>query len=231
MLSVIFIWISVLIIPIQITEKYSIELCSQVLCSNTDKERGKQKLGKNRGTLEPDLCSRSTGGSNRARALMEGITGKICRSKKQETNRKNSSNVSIPSSTLKKPTKTTTIKTSTATLTTASNTERYNGNTKPPEEELSNLKNLILNSDADFKKILTKIATTLKKKASASSTTSSTTRSSPTPTTKQPTRGRSPKAENSLELGRVRTDNVKITWFKPPTSPNRRKSVHRDTFS
>ena len=219
-----------MIIPIQITEKYSIELCSQVLCSNTDKERGKQKLGKNRGTLEPDLCSRSTGGSNRARALMEGITGKICR--RQETNRKNSSssNVSIPSSTLEKPTKTTTIKTSTATLTTASKTERYNGSTKPPEEELSNLKNLILNSDADFKKILTKIATTLKEKASASSTTSST-RSSTTPTTKQPTRGRSPKAENSLELGRVRTDHVKITWFKPPTSPNRRKSVHRDTFS
>merc|ERR1711874_526405 len=111
----------------------------------------------------------------------------------------------------------------------------YEGSTKPPEkEELSKLKNFILNSDGDFKKILTKIARVLENKTFASSTTSTTQKSSTISTRKQPTSGRSPKAkaEHLAELGRVRTDNVKITWFsRQQQEEEQRKSVYKDTFS
>ena len=185
------------------------------------------------GNLQPKLCSKSpsAGGSTRAQKLMERITDKICRSP-QAPNQNNNTNNNIPLSTLEKATKTSTIKTSTTTSTTTSSTERYKASTKPPEkEELSKLKNFILNSNGDLKKILTKIATVLENKTSASSTTSTTPKSLTSPTTKRPTNGRSPKADLP-ELGRVRTDNVEITWFsRQQKTEEQRKSLYKDTFS
>merc|ERR1719341_3232410 len=192
---------------------------AKTLCSSkTDRERGKVKpAGKNHANLEPEFCSKSpsAGGSTRARKLMERITDKICRNPQAPNQNNNSTNTNndIPASTMEKATTTSTIKTSTTTSTTTSSTNRYKASTKPPEkEELSKLKNFILNSNGDLKKILTKIATVLQNKTSASSTTSTTPKSLTIPTTKQPTSGRFPKADLP-ELGRVRTDNVEITWF------------------
>ena len=214
---------------------------AKTLCSQTEqsRERGnaKQKNDKNRESSGPELCfkSPSTGGSTRAQKLMEKITDKICRnSEAPNQNNNNSSsktNSDIPSSTLEKQTKTSTIKTSTTTSTTTSSTERHKGSTEPPKkEEWSKLKNFIQNSSGDFKNILKKIATVLENKTSASSTTSTTPKT--VPTTTRPAGGRSPKAEHLPELGRVRTDNVKITWFsRQEKTEERRKSVYEDTFS
>ena len=211
---------------------------AKTLCSQTEqsRERGNAKQnGKNRGSSEPELCfkSPSTGGSTRAQKLMEKITDKICRNSEapNQNNNSNNTNNNIPSSTLEKTTKTSTIKTSTTTSRTTSSTEPYKGSTEPTDkEEWSKLKNFIKSSSGDFKKILTKFATVLENKTSASSTTSTTQKT--VPTTTRPDGGRSPKAEHLPELGRVRTDNVKITWFsRQEKTEERRKSVYEDTFS
>ena len=212
---------------------------AKTLCSQTEqsRERGnaKQKNDKNRESSGPELCfkSPSTGGSTRAQKLMEKITDKICRNSEapNQNNNSNNTNNNIPSSTLEKTTKTSTIKTSTTTSRTTSSTEPYKGSTEPTDkEEWSKLKNFIKSSSGDFKKILTKIATVLENKTSASSTTSTTQKT--VPTTTRPDGGRFPQAEHLPELGRVRTDNVKITWFtRQEKTEERRKSVYKDTFS
>ena len=204
---------------------------ANTLCPKTDTRTVKQKPGGKSGdNLEPELCSKSTSttGSTRAKKLMEKITEKICSANLQSPNQNNGEN------------KTTTTEKPIHTRTTKSSSAKSNESKKAPDEELSKLKNFILNSEGDFKKILTKIATVLGNKT-ALSTASPTTRP-PRPktstvrvtTSKQPTRGSSPKKNSSSEseLGRVRTDNVKITWFKPANpSAARRKPLYEDTFS